>query len=229
MRSRALAFGCLLIGGALALVGSAQTWWRATDEGVVLRFSGTQVTGGLSQALAIVALAGTLLMLALRPRGRRVVGTLLLLVGSGLAVVGVLGLQPSADPVGSEVHGVSLAETFQLSRTVWPWLFAVSGALVAIGAVLTMITAGSWPARSSRFQPGQSRAEVQATEDPAALWKALDAGADPTIQTSVDARAAENTDDQDTAKVPYPDVRNRDPGDTMDDTGGRRVPQEREE
>jgi uncharacterized membrane protein (TIGR02234 family) len=189
MRSRALAFGCLLIGGALALVGSAQPWWHATGEGVVLKFSGTQATGGLSQALAIVALAGTLLMLALRPRGRRVVGTLLLLVGVGLAVVGGLGLQPSADAVGSEVHGVSLANTFQLSATVWPWLFAVSGALVAIGAVLTMITAGSWPARSNRFQSGQSRAEVPVTEDPAALWKAMDAGADPTTDASVGNRA----------------------------------------
>ena len=110
MRSRALAFGCLLIGGALALVGSAQPWWRATGGGVVLRLSGTQATGGLSQALAIVALAGTLLMLALRTRGRRVIGALLVLVGVGLAVVGGLGLQPSADAIGSQVHEVSLAD-----------------------------------------------------------------------------------------------------------------------
>ena len=88
MRSRALAFGCLLLGGGLALVGSAQPWWRAVGEGVVVKFSGTQATGGLSQALAIVALAGTLLMLALRTRGRRVIGALLLLVGAGIAVVG---------------------------------------------------------------------------------------------------------------------------------------------
>ena len=57
MRSRALAFGCMLIGGALALIGSGQPWWRAAGEGVVLKFSGTQATGGLSQALAVVALA----------------------------------------------------------------------------------------------------------------------------------------------------------------------------
>ena len=31
-----------------------------------------------------------------------------------------------------------------------------------------------------------------------------------------------------TAKVPYPDVRNRGPGDTMDDTQGPRAPGERE-
>ncbi|HEX3206571.1 MAG TPA: Trp biosynthesis-associated membrane protein, partial [Propionibacteriaceae bacterium] len=145
MRSRALAFGCLLLGGGLALVGSAQPWWRAVGEGVAVKFSGTQATGGLSQALAIVALAGTLLMLALRTRGRRVIGALLLLVGAGIAVVGGLRLQPSADAVRSQVREVSLADAFQVSATAWPWVFALSGVLVVAGAVLTMTTAGTWP------------------------------------------------------------------------------------
>jgi uncharacterized membrane protein (TIGR02234 family) len=216
MRSRALAFSCLLVGGAVALIGSGQPWWRAAGEGVVLKFSGTQATGGLSQALAIVALAGTLLMLALRTRGRRIIGALLVLVGVGLAVVGGLGVRPSADAIGSQVHGVSLPDT--LSATVWPWIFVASGVLVAVGAVLTMITAGTWPSRSDRFRPGSSRSEGPASDDPAELWKAMDAGVDPTTDPSAD-----------TAHVLYPNVHDRDPGDTMDDTDGRRASQEREE
>jgi uncharacterized membrane protein (TIGR02234 family) len=216
MRSRALAFSCLLVGGAVALIGSGQPWWRAAGEGVVLKFSGTQATGGLSQALAIVALAGTLLMLALRTRGRRIIGALLVLVGVGLAVVGGLGVRPSADAIGSQVHGLSLPDT--LSATVWPWIFVASGVLVAVGAVLTMITAGTWPSRSDRFRPGSSRSEGPASDDPAELWKAMDAGVDPTTDPSAD-----------TAHVLYPNVHDRDPGDTMDDTDGRRASQEREE
>jgi uncharacterized membrane protein (TIGR02234 family) len=217
MRSRTLAFSCLLVGGAVALIGSGQPWWRAAGEGVVLKFSGTQATGGLSQALAIVALAGTLLMLALRNRGRRIIGALLVLVGVGLAGVGGgLGMRPSADAIGSQVHGVSLADT--LSATIWPWIFVVSGVLVTVGAMLTMITAGTWPSRSDRFRPGSSRSEAPASDDPAELWKAMDAGVDPTADPSAD-----------TAKVTYPDVHDRDPGDTMDDTDGRRASQEREE
>jgi uncharacterized membrane protein (TIGR02234 family) len=216
MRSRALAFSCLLVGGAVALIGSGQPWWRAAGEGVVLKFSGTQATGGLSQALAVVALAGTLLMLALRTRGRRIIGALLVLVGVGLAVVGGLGVRPSADAIGSQVHGVSLPDT--LSATVWPWIFVASGVLVAVGAVLTMITAGTWPSRSDRFRPGSSRSEGPASDDPAELWKAMDAGVDPTTDPSAD-----------TAHVLYPNVHDRDPGDTMDDTDGRRASQEREE
>ena len=216
MRSRALAFGCLLIGGALALIGSGQPWWRAAGEGVVLKFSGTQATGGLSQALAVVALAGTLLMLALRTRGRRIIGALLVLVGAGLAVVGGLGLRPSADAIGSQVHEVTMADT--LSATVWPWIFLGSGVLITIGAVLTMITAGTWPSRSDRFRPGSGSSEDPDSGDPTELWKAMDAGVDPTTNASTD-----------TAMVPYPNVHNRDPGDTMDDTEGRRTSPEREE
>ncbi|HEX3199653.1 MAG TPA: Trp biosynthesis-associated membrane protein [Propionibacteriaceae bacterium] len=206
MRSRALAFGCLLLGGGLALVGSAQPWWRAVGEGVAVKFSGTQATGGLSQALAIVALAGTLVMLALHTRGRRVMGALLLLVGAGIAIVGGLRLQPSADVVRSQVREVSLADAFGLTATVWPWIFAFSGVLLAAGAVLTMTTAGAWPSGSDRFQPGSGKA-VSGSDDPAELWKAMDVGVDPT------------TNDHETAKVPDPDVHDRAAGDTMEDTG----------
>jgi uncharacterized membrane protein (TIGR02234 family) len=220
MKSRTLAFGCLFIGGALALVASEQPWWRATGEGVALGFSGTEATGGLSQALALVALAGTLLMLALRTRGRRITGGLLLLVGIGFAVVGARGLQPTADAVRGQAPEVSLTETFQLSVTVWPWVFTFAGVLVAAAAVLTMITAGTWPARSDRFRPAPGTAEAPAAEDPAELWKAMDAGVDPTT----DARPTRITDDHDTAKVPYPNVHDPDPGATMDGTEGRRGP-----
>jgi uncharacterized membrane protein (TIGR02234 family) len=224
MRKGTLTFGCLFIGGALALVASEQPWWRATGEGVVLRVSGTQATGGLSQALAIVALAGTLLLLALQTRGRRITGGLLLLVGVGLAVVGGVGLQPSADAVRGQAHEVSLAETFDLSVTVWPWVFTAAGVLVAVAAVLTMIKAGAWAAHSDRLPPAPGKGEALASEDPAELWKAMDAGVDPTA----DVRATGIAEDHDTAKVPYPNVHDPDPGATMDGTEGRRGSQQRD-
>jgi uncharacterized membrane protein (TIGR02234 family) len=248
MKSRTLAFGCLILGGVLALVGSAQPWWRAAGQGVVVTFSGTQATAGLSQALALVALAGTLLLLVVRTRGRRVVGALLVLVGAALAIVGGFRLQPSADAVRSRVREVSLADASQLTATAWPWLFALSGVLVAGGAVLTMITAATWPSASGRFQAERLKAEGSDSDDPAGLWRAMDAGVDPTADASVgnrapphgggesggvlpprttttaadsprDARATGNKVDHDTAKVPHPDVQDRAAGDTMEDTG----------
>ena len=192
MKSRTLAFGCLIIGGVLALVGSAQPWWRAVGQGVVVTFSGTQATAGLSQALALVALAGTLLLLVLRTRGRRVVAALLLLVGAALAIVGGSRPQPGADVVRSRIREVSLADAFQLTVTAWPWVCALSGVLVAGGAVLTMITAATWPSASDRFQAGRLKAQVSDSNDPAGLWRALDAGVDPTTDASVREPAADS-------------------------------------
>jgi uncharacterized membrane protein (TIGR02234 family) len=210
MRSRTLAFGCLLVGGTMALVCSAQPWWRATGEGFVVTFTGTQVTGGLSQALGIVCLAGTLLMLVLRAGGRRLVGALLLLVGIGVVLTGALRLQPSADAVRSQVREVSLADAFQLGVTAWPWVFALFGVLVATGAALTVITADRWPSQNERFRSevGSGKATMQRADidDPAGLWKAMDAGADPTA------------DDHDTPTVDDPKMRDRGSGDTMDAT-----------
>jgi uncharacterized membrane protein (TIGR02234 family) len=217
MRSRTVAFGCLLIGGVMALIASAQPWWGATGEGVAVTFTGTQVTAGLSQALAIVALAGTVLMLVLRSGGRRVVGALLLLVALGIALAGGLRLQPSADAVRSQVREVSLVDAFRLNTTAWPWIFAFAGFVIAVGAAVTMITAGRWPARSNRFQPQLGQAAPASSEDSAELWKAMDAGADPTTDASV-ARAAEEGDASDTPTVADPNVRDRRSGDTMEDT-----------
>jgi uncharacterized membrane protein (TIGR02234 family) len=245
MRSRALAFGCLLSGGALALIAGAQPWWRATGDGVAVTFTGTQATAGLSQALAIVALAGTLLMLALRARGRWLVGALLAVLGLGIGLAGGLRVQPSADAVRSQVREVSLVDAFRLSTTAWPWIFALSGVLIVVGAAVTMITAGSWPARSNRFQLDQ--AEPPTFDESAELWRAMDAGVDPTSDASVgnraslngggareevlppqattaaadsqrDARAAGNGGDHDTPTVADPKMRDPDPGDTMDGT-----------
>jgi uncharacterized membrane protein (TIGR02234 family) len=209
MTSRHLAFGCLFTGAVVALIASSQPWWRASGEGLVIKIPGTQATAGLSQALAIVALAGTLLLLALHARGRRLVGASLLLVGIGLALVGGLRLRPTPETIRSQVHELSLMDAVQLSATVWPWVFALSGVLIAAGAAMTLVTAGSWPARSGRFQPSEVEAR---SDDPAELWKAMDAGIDPTQLRTTDIH------DRDTPTATDPKMRDRGAGDTMDGT-----------
>ena len=99
-------------------------------------------------------------MLALHTRGLRVMGALLLPVGAGIAVVGGFRLQPSADAIRNQVREVSLADAFGLTATVWPWIFAFSGVLLAAGAVVTMTTAANWPSGSARIRPGSSKAGV---------------------------------------------------------------------
>jgi drug/metabolite transporter (DMT)-like permease len=178
VRGRALVPG--LLGGVLALVTGAQPWWRASGEGVAVSFTGTETTAGLAQALGVVALAGWLLVLVLRTRGRQVVAALLVLLGAGIVLVGALRPRPSADAVRSQVREVSLADQFALRSTGWSYGYAVTGLLVTAGAVLVLVTAANWPQRADRFSRTAVPVAVLASDDPAAVWRAQDAGLDPT-------------------------------------------------
>jgi uncharacterized membrane protein (TIGR02234 family) len=181
--TRLPALAGLLLGAGLGLVAGAQPWWRAVGEGVSVKFSGTDATAGLSQALAVVVLAGTLLALVLRARGRRVVGALLALAGAGGALLGALRPRPSAGAVRSQVREVSLADQFALDPTAWPWVFALSGVVVLGAATLMLATAGRWPVRTARFDrsPTAAAGRLPDLDDPAAVWRSLDSGVDPTV------------------------------------------------
>jgi uncharacterized membrane protein (TIGR02234 family) len=210
--SRPVTFGCLLAGGLLAVVATAQPWWRAAGDGARVAFSGTEATGGLSQALAVVTLAGTLLVLVLKVRGRRLLAVLLGLVGLGQVLVGVLRLRPTADAVRTRIREVSLADQYALSASVWPWVYALAGLVVLAGALALLLGARSWSlSASARFDRTEARTPSLSADDPAGLWKALDAGLDPTdpVGRPAPAEAAQQPSRTD------PDVHNDDTGDTM--------------
>lgn len=182
MRSRPLALGGLAVGAVLALVAASRAWWRAAGTGVSVSFPGTEATGGLAQALALVVLAGALLGLVVRSRGRRVLGVLLALAGAGVVVLGVLRPRPSSSTVQSRVLQVSLADQFALVGTPWPYVYAAAGALVLAAAVLMTATAARWPTRAARFERSPGAAAAVDPDDPATLWRSLDAGVDPTTE-----------------------------------------------
>ena len=187
-RVRSLALGGLAVGAVLALVAGSGAWWRAAGTGVSVAFTGTEATGGLAQALALVALAGVLLALVLRSRGRRVLGVLLTLAGVGAVVLGLLRPRPASGAVRTRVLEVSLADSFALTGTAWPYAYALAGLLVGAAALLMALTAARWPSRAARFEragagevPGAGvLADARRDDDPAALWRLLDAGVDPT-------------------------------------------------
>lgn len=201
---RSLALGGLAVGAVLALVAGSRAWWRAAGTGVSVAFTGTEATGGLAQALALVALAGALLGLVLRSRGRRVLGVLLVLTGAGVVVLGLTRPRPASGTVRSRVLEVSLADQFALAGTAWPYVYAAAGLLALAAAVLMVLTAARWPSRASRFErPGTTQADEAAPQgvpadalredDPAALWRLLDAGVDPTAPSDQRGEAAPPT------------------------------------
>ena len=188
-RLRLLALGGLAVGAVLALVAGSRAWWRAAGTGVSVAFTGTESSGGLAQALALVVLAGALLGLVLRSRGRRVLGVLLVLAGAGVVVLGLTRSRPASGTVRTRVLEVSLADQFALVGTPWPYVYAVAGLLVLGAAGVMALTAARWPARAARYErPVAGAADLLSAEvaadgtreaDPATLWKLLDAGVDP--------------------------------------------------
>lgn len=204
MKGRSLALVALLVGGVLGVVASAQPWWRAVGEGVAADFTGTSVTAGLSQALSLVLLAGLLLLLVLRTRGRQVLGVLLVLTAAGMIAAGLARSRPSAEAIRTGVREVSLADQFDLVGTWWPTAYAVAGLVGLFGGLMLVLRARRW-AETRRFDrptapAAATPAAVTDTAEPADLWRALDAGQDPTAVPGAD-----------------PDVRPDDSGDTIGD------------
>lgn len=185
--SRGSILAVLLAGAAVGFVAGAQPWWRATGDGAAVTFSGSDVTGGLCQALAAVAGAGVLLALVLRAVGRRVLAVLLAAGGSAMIATGLLQTAPDVEAVRTRVRQVSLTDQFALSATLWPWVYAAAGLLVLTGAVLLWWGAPRWVARVSRFEraAGGGAPAAALSEDPARAWKDLDAGVDPTSDPDV--------------------------------------------
>ena len=216
-RSRALAFAGLLLGGALGLVAGSQAWWRASGGGTSVSFTGNQASGGLTWALAAVLLAGALLGLVLRARGRRVIAVVLALTGLGMVVTGALQSAPDADTVRSRVRQVSLTDQFALSPTAWPWLYAAGGLIVVAGAVLLWWGAPRWGSGVSRFERKTPRSgpTTDLGTDPGQVWKDQDAGLDPT--DDLEAGVGDTT-----ARVGDPDVRPGEERVTMDHTHDQR-------
>jgi Tryptophan-associated transmembrane protein (Trp_oprn_chp) len=148
MNRRALALG-LLLGGSLLILATSWADSRAGQN--------------LPQALALVVLVGSVLILVLGVRGRRVAG--LLLAAGGLAMAAAAAIQ----------SGTSVSALVA---------YAFGGLLVTSGGLLTMITGGRWPAAADRFERSQT-ATSAGTDNPADLWQAMDAGLDPTADPDV--------------------------------------------
>ena len=182
MRSRRFVLGGLLGGGLLGIVASAQPWWRASGEGADVPFTGSESTAGLSQALVVVALAGTLLLLSLRTRGARVLAVVLAMTGVGIMATGVLRARPSSGAVRTRLRETSLTDQYVLAATAWPYIYAAAGVIIVAAAVVTLLGAGRWPQRADRFQrSGAGTVETAGEPDASAWWKAMDAGVDPTV------------------------------------------------
>lgn len=170
-RERALITATGLVVAGVAAIGSGQVWYRTAGHG----FTGTEITDGAGEALALAALAGVAVTLLLGVWGRRVVGVLVAVLGLGVLLVSAARRTPTPAQL-EQVLGVRDTPG---SPTAWPWLCVAAGAVVAVVGASFVTRAHRWRSPSDRFErtPARSPSAVSSSLD---AWKALDAGADPT-------------------------------------------------
>jgi uncharacterized membrane protein (TIGR02234 family) len=203
-RSRQLGLVAILTlaGAALAAAAAAMTWWSADyadplSGAVTVTLSGAACVPELIP-LALVSLAGFGAALATRGVPRRLVGIVLLACGAAIAVRAAMAVgEPPTALAGSLTRPADVVGAAQ-SHVFGPILAILAGLMLAAAGVMigigvgarqrlgsqydapTVTTASPAGRRSSQAVPGEAKADAGEV-DPGDWWKALDAGADPTV------------------------------------------------
>jgi len=169
--------GCVL-SGAVALFAVGRVWLRYTmpRTGLAdLRASATgHATAGAAGTLALVVLAGVVVLPATRGLGRRLAGALIALAGLGIGYLAVLTIAFTTDRLD-----VPEASTYTDGRaTAWPWIALVAGVVAVATGVFAAVASRGWPAMGRRYESAGSAKRGPATET--SIWDRLDEGDDPT-------------------------------------------------
>lgn len=169
----------LAIAVLAGLLIAGRDWWTIHTDGPAVTMSGTTSTGGLATGLALIVAGGIPLLLILRPIGRRIVAGAQLLAGVGMMLTGALPGEPGPELVRSQLRQHSLANATGVDVTGWPVGYLIAGVLAVVAAGIVLWSAATWPTRGDRFD--RRRHDVT-SDDPHEVWKALDAGVDPTAE-----------------------------------------------
>lgn len=192
-RRRSSLLPTLLAGAAsagFAALAAGQEWAssRIDVAGQPVAATGTEVAP-VVLPLMLVALACWGAVLVLRRRGRQVVAVLGLAATSSSAVAVAARAHRSADVAAALTSGPgsSAGSAVAVETTLWPVLTLVACVLAAVPFAVALRTAGRWSEMSSRYDapsgtgpsaPGSTVPPVG--DSPAAMWRALDEGRDPT-------------------------------------------------
>jgi uncharacterized membrane protein (TIGR02234 family) len=178
------------LGAALVLLSVGRTWASGLVGGQLdVTATGSEITGAPS-ALALVGLASTVAVFAVRGAGRFAVGALVTAAGLGAAAAAGMGAVDTTalDAAAAKKLALVGSTASHISHTAWPWFALLGGLLLAAGGLLTLVRGRSWPTMGARYEapaggaaPAPRKKPAGAVrETPAELWKALDRGEDPT-------------------------------------------------
>jgi len=169
-----------LASAGLTALAANRAWARAeVSASLPVPPDDTSASMPLVGALALVVLAGWGVVLVTRGRLRRIVALLGAAAALGALVVTLIGLSTTADAVRDDLVLVGVQDAV-VARTAWAWL-AVAAALASVATTAAAVRlVPRWPEMGSRYDAPGATAEPA---DPTSLdlWKALDAGRDPTL------------------------------------------------
>ena len=201
-RALATAVVACAAGAGLVLLAAGQPWARAVTGGaagpVTVTAAGAEVVP-LVPGLGLLALAGSVALLATRRAGRRLVGAILAAAGAGIIAATIAG-RAAPDAALREAAGVATgrigAAVSGVAGTGWPFP-ALTGGLLVLAVGLAATAAGPrWSVMSSRYERGAEPVPAGSAGAPASThegpdgpapatgrdtWTALDQGIDPTV------------------------------------------------
>ncbi len=184
-----------LASAGLAAVAGHQPWldltsgqtdpaaWREMLDGMGLSVGEAPLAG----ALALVALAGWGVLLVTRGIVRRLVAALAALAGIGVVATWAVVGPGLADDASATLARAGFPGGVDSEPTLWFWAAPIAGGLSALAALLAVRLAPQWPEMGRRYD-APAAAGVPEAVDPQTLdgehsldlWKAIDAGQDPT-------------------------------------------------
>ena len=188
-RGRTSSVVLILLGAALALIGSTQTWLVASVEGTDIPATGSESLA-LLQPLALAGLALTLALALVGKVLRLVFAALAVVIGGALtSMITPLVMDPPVSAVArvvtdhTGIAGVeSVAEiTSGIDSTAWPIVALVAAVVLALGGALALVTGPAWRKGTSRYDaPSASSAAGDGPLDAVDSWDRLSRGGDPT-------------------------------------------------
>ena len=172
-----------LASAGLAAVAGNRAWveWtgRREGQGSLLTIAGDDsATVPLGGAFALVLLAAWGVLLVTRGRVRRATAVLAALVSVGLVATGVLGYRSATDGLRDDLAGRGV--DLSTGTTAWYWVFLACAVVAVVATVAAVRLVPGWPEMGSRYDaPGAVPPPHEETS--LVLWRALDAGHDPTL------------------------------------------------
>lgn len=189
-RGRSIAVLAALTGGALALIGSTQTWLTASVAEAALPVSGAEAVSVL-RPLALAALALSLVLAIVGLALRYVLAAVAITVGGAVTWLSLnVAIAPSASAASSVVTehtgiagDAAIADLVQsIALTPWPATTGAAGMVVVAAGIWTLATAHRWKRSGRKYEKGSARAgrDEAAPLDAIDSWDDLSRGDDPT-------------------------------------------------